>query len=251
MTGPSIEFRVPPWRRTPTYVPDGITVLGFGLDRIDPEDGWLDDTERRRAFALRTELLSRRFRAAHTVLRAALAGAIGCDPAAIRFRPSPHGKPAIDAPQALHFNLSHSADQALVAIGPGPLGVDIEANAPRLRDDENLAEWILDPAALATWRAMEPAQRSDELYRVWTLKEAFVKARGTGLGDEPLAGYVLPSSGFGPIAAGPASGPAWWVRPLPAPWGFHAAFSTLGMPPPIRVFRLADAGWEQTFVPDL
>jgi 4'-phosphopantetheinyl transferase len=228
----------------PRPAPGSILVLQFGLDRVPADARTLSEAERRRADALRTPELQARFVAAHAMLRAALGVATGRAPDRVSIADGPHGKPLLAGDAGCEFNLSHSADQALIALGPMPLGVDIEHVSPRLDDDVDLARWLLDPAAFARWQALPSGERAEAMCRAWTLKEAFVKARGTGLGDEPLSVHALPASGFGTIAPGLPGSPPWWVRPLPAPWGCHAALATPGMPLPLRVFRLADAAWE-------
>jgi 4'-phosphopantetheinyl transferase len=218
-------------------------VLTFGLDDIDVDATLLSETERQRAEQFVTELLGRRFRAARTVLRLALAGATGERPEALALVVDQHGKPWLPSHPEVHFNVSHSVSQGLIALGPVPLGVDIEAVAARHADNDSLARWVLEPDAAEAWLQADALRRAEMLCRAWTLKEAYVKARGTGLGHDAFSTLVLPSSGYGPIAPGAEGTPAWWVQALPAPWGYHAALSTHGLPPAVRCFRLNEGAW--------
>ena len=81
-----------------------------------------------------------------------------------------------------HANLSHSGDWAVVAYATSPIGVDLERLRPRA-DLLGLARQVCSPAQCNTLTALEeesPA-RLHQFYRWWTLKEAWLKARGQGL----------------------------------------------------------------------
>ena len=56
----------------------------------------------------------------------------------LRFRTTQYGKPFLDPSCDLHFNLSHSGELAVVAVGANELGVDLEFIRP-LEDFENVA----------------------------------------------------------------------------------------------------------------
>jgi 4'-phosphopantetheinyl transferase len=233
------------WFSVPQARTAEVTVLAFGLEGIVPGGGDLSETERQRADEQATAALSARYRAAHAVLRSALAAATGATTGRLEIIADRHGKPWLADHPRWHFNLSHSGSQAMVAIGSVPLGVDLEAQTARHSDNEALARWVLDDASFARWLQGGAADRAEQLCRAWTFKEAYLKAHGTGLGSEPLKALLPPSGGRGPIAPGPDGAPPWWVRPLPAPWGFHAALCTQGLSPPVRLFRLDAGGWAE------
>lgn len=114
----------------------------------------------------------------HYLLRRLLADAIGCDMQAIEYQYSTHGKPEVVG-QSIHFNLSHSADMAVVAISrEGPVGVDVECCRPR----DTLLKLARRFFAKPEVAYIESA--SDQLtafYQVWTAKEAYLKAQGLGI----------------------------------------------------------------------
>jgi len=96
-----------------------------------------------------------------------------------------HGKPHFPAPfDTLGFNWSHSGDRALFAVGRGSeafeLGVDIERVRPRPRALE-LATRFFAPDETATLAALPEARRLNGFLRLWTAKEAVLKANGSGL----------------------------------------------------------------------
>lgn len=184
----------------------------FELWRVDLRDEpaaaeheLLDADERARAARFAFDRLRRRYRAAHVALRRLLARCDGSDPAALRFEHGAHGKPRLagraDAPS---FNLSDSDDIALIALAPdGEVGVDVERLRP-IADATELAA-IHFCAREADWVAATAAAERDRAFlRVWVVKEACLKALGTGLS--------LPAASFdgGPRDERPA--PDEWQR---------------------------------------
>lgn len=96
---------------------------------------------------------------------------------------SEKGKPHLQqpAPLPLAFNLSHSGHWlAIAVIARGEIGLDVqeykETPAPL-----KLAQRYFHPKELEQLQACENEQRQELFYRIWTLKEAFLKARGTGI----------------------------------------------------------------------
>jgi 4'-phosphopantetheinyl transferase len=94
-----------------------------------------------------------------------------------------HGRPELAPPwsQFLHFNWSHSGDKAIivVALGLAP-GVDIERIRPRPRSAE-LAERFFHPDEAAALLALDESIRERAFLRLWTGKEAVLKALGRGI----------------------------------------------------------------------
>lgn len=77
------------------------------------------------------------------------------------------------------FNLSHSGNMALCVVADTPVGCDIEAlNPAHLR----IAGRVMAPAELAAYQVTADEQdRLDYFYRLWTLKESYVKLTGEGI----------------------------------------------------------------------
>lgn len=123
--------------------------------------------------------LQRRF-----FLRLLLGAYLGRPGKDVKLITNARGKPALAAGN-LSFSVSHSGDWLLVAVGSNvEVGVDLEI--PRtLRKVRELARRYFT-AHEARWvEEQEPAARERAFLRLWTAKEAMVKAAGTG-----LAGYV-------------------------------------------------------------
>jgi 4'-phosphopantetheinyl transferase len=127
-----------------------------------------------------------RFVARRVVLRQILAAYTKVDPARLRFREGFRGKlELIDSPddQAVHFNLSHSAGLALYAVsGMGPVGIDVE-KIGRIAELEGLVRSCLTWAEQTGLNRLESSRRLATFHRIWTCKEAVLKALGDGIGD--------------------------------------------------------------------
>ena len=117
--------------------PGVIDVWPFRLDAPDDFAAALTDEERARASRYRLDRVRDQFVAGRGVLRAVLAGYLGCPPGAVPLAREPGGKPTLDpaAGHGPHFNLTHSGDVGLLAVAGRPVGIDVE----RVRDVTNAA----------------------------------------------------------------------------------------------------------------
>ena len=81
---------------------------------------------------------------------------------------------------SVYFNLSHSGDKVLCVIGDTEAGCDIE-NLNR-KYDTNVAKRFFSSSEV---KALEETTNEDEkkelFFKLWTLKESFVKLKGDGL----------------------------------------------------------------------
>jgi 4'-phosphopantetheinyl transferase len=167
---------------------DEVHIWRAALD-TDPEHrgafaATLAPEERTRAGRFHRPIDRDRFIVAHGLLRAIIARYLDRDPGAIAFQQGPSGKPSLRddvGDHDLHFNMSHADGIALYALARDcEVGVDVE----RVRAgfaDERIAERFFSRCELATLRALPPEQQRDAFFHCWTRKEAFVKARGTGI----------------------------------------------------------------------
>ena len=91
-----------------------------------------------------------------------------------------HGKPLFLSPyENIHFNISHSGDLVVMAIGDAPVGVDVE-RIGRAKDYMKLAKRFFYDQEYERLLASENSE--EEFYRIWTFREAFSKLVGVGLG---------------------------------------------------------------------
>jgi 4'-phosphopantetheinyl transferase len=133
------------------------------------------------------------------VRRALSAHVVGVDPRAWIFRTGRHGRPEIASPAGgprLRFNVSHTSGLVVVGITPRrAIGVDVE-DLGRQRRADAVADRFFAPLEAARLRALAPAARRRRFIAYWTLKEAYVKARGLGL-RLPLAHFWFHLDGRG------------------------------------------------------
>jgi len=101
-----------------------------------------------------------------------------------RFQTNQYGRPEIAEPEfanALRFNVAHTKGMIVVLISKErEVGVDVEClpyHGPCLQ----LASRFFSAAEVSVLRSLTPAERSLRFIQYWTLKEAFLKARGMGL----------------------------------------------------------------------
>lgn len=91
----------------------------------------------------------------------------------------PYGKPYFPKYAQIYFNISHSGNRVVCALGKLELGVDIE----QIRGvKESLCKRVLSERELEWMEACE--NREEAFTRLWTLKESFVKTTGEGLRTE-------------------------------------------------------------------
>ncbi|MCL2011125.1 MAG: 4'-phosphopantetheinyl transferase superfamily protein [Synergistaceae bacterium] len=132
--------------------------------------------------------------AGEILARAALSSAAGVPPSAIRFGRGPRGKPRASVPPGVplpEFNVSHSGRFVACAVSPQPVGVDVESVSP---PDDAVLRRVCSPGESRFVRGgFLPAPAAFAL--IWTLKESYLKALGTGLCDDlpgiDLAAFVV------------------------------------------------------------
>jgi 4'-phosphopantetheinyl transferase len=139
----------------------------------------LSPEEKRRAERFRVTAATRRFVAARAALRLVLAETIGVEPVELEFRLGQHGKPHL-ADGGPYFNASDSGDYVVVALTTAEVGVDIEL-ARAMAGRERLARRVCTDRELAMLERVPDEERGALLLRLWTCKEAALKAIGTGL----------------------------------------------------------------------
>ncbi len=158
--------------------------------RFQPERAWslLSDEERARADRFRTSALRARYVAAHGSLRTLLHHCSGVGYNDLRMDFNPFGKPRLAGFPKLHFNISYGGPYVLIGMGlDNEIGVDIEVIRPISDASELMQLHYTRGEQMELWRArMAGLPVSSAFLRIWTRKEACVKALGSGL-DIPLS----------------------------------------------------------------
>jgi 4'-phosphopantetheinyl transferase len=205
-------------------------------------DAELAVDERARADRFRTEQLRRRFVVGRALLRRLLAAYAPAGSAALQIGYGSNDKPyLVDAPD-LRFNVSHADDAALYAIAPGrDVGIDIEATTREV-DVVGVARQAFSPDERAALAALAPAERRSAFFRIWTRKEAYVKARGAGL-SYPTRSFSVSHRGDDDALLDDEheaqARERWRVVGLHAPAGFAAALCARGRGWTVQRFELS------------
>ena len=160
----------------------------------------LDPPERERWQRFLVEGARLQYLVARALVRTTLSRYGGVAAHAWEFEPNRYGRPYVAQPAAcrdLFFNLSHTDGLVACAVSrSSDVGVDVE-NIQRDLDILALAPSVFAPAEVASVRQSPPETRADYFFSYWTLKEAYIKARGMGL-SLALDGFWFELSGVAP-----------------------------------------------------
>ncbi|XP_022633879.1 uncharacterized protein LOC106755142 isoform X3 [Vigna radiata var. radiata] len=123
------------------------------------------------------------------------------DPKSLKFRKNNYGKPELDWQYAddwsrppLHFNISHTSSLIACGVTVGSaIGIDVEEKQRRLKNDTlAFAQRFFSPLEIEMLtHIVDPELRLQELIKLWTLKEAYVKALGKGFSASPFKSFTV------------------------------------------------------------
>ncbi len=207
---------------------DRVVVWSWSLESeplsFQAAEALLSDDEKVRGRRFVTAPLRHRFVVARARLRSLLGEQLGRDPRALVFAENAFGKPRLADHPSVHFSLSHSGDQAALAVSEQrEIGVDIERVRPL--DHLDLARRYFHPNEVAEIEAvMAPDEQLQTFFRIWTLKEAIVKAIGKGL-SIPLDTFDVSIATSPPtMVLAPEDAPqAWWLHQTTGDYCFALA----------------------------
>jgi len=220
--------------------PETGTVDIWILDLTARPEDWklLDDEETESARRVRVEGKRHQKVAGRAHLRRILGRVLGRAPADLTLEYGPHGKPILPDVPGLEFNLSHTSRTGLVAVTWNTrVGVDVEKERD-LRLMARVAERFFAVGEYEAWSRLPESERRAAFFRLWTLKEAYLKAWGTGLtfassrfemdapahGDPRLVRTEMPGD----------DGPLWRFHDLSVRTGFAGAVCYEGSERPLR-----------------
>ncbi|MEO8481368.1 MAG: 4'-phosphopantetheinyl transferase superfamily protein [Acidobacteriota bacterium] len=240
----------------PCPAPHAICAWHAHIDRAWPSSasheqglGWLAPRERDRYGRFRHDADREMFLLGRVMARTLVGRALGRRPDEWPWREGPRGRPEIDLPGVpLSFNVAHSGGIVVCALGrEAEVGIDIEDRG-RARLDRDLVDRYCSPAEIANIASQTGDGWRDQFLKYWTLKEAYLKARGLGIavplsdlsftlvdnghvtvefinslvGADPAWAFDLRALGdhFVALAASTPQGvrPVFSLDPLPADW---------------------------------
>ena len=197
----------------------------------------LSAEERERAAKFKFDKDRRLYVASHAGLRLVLAGYSLIDAKQIQFTLGAAGKPQLAQAAATgwQFNLSHSHEVALVAVAQRKaVGVDVEFVKRDFAFAE-IARRFFTAKEVTALLGLPEALRRQAFYKCWSSKEAFLKAKGTGLSGK-LDEVEIVSGDNGSVRI-EANVLGWSLLNLPAIDGYEAALVVEGGTFSIRCYQ--------------
>jgi len=150
----------------------------------------LSDDEKTRAGRIHAASERQNFIVRRGILRSLLGTTFGIEPFRIRFAATPVGKPFVAFPgdSGIFFNLSHSGNDIVYAFSGHPeTGIDIE-RIRTLEDIDELARNYFSAEEYAILMNQPGWKKNNAFIRIWSLKEALIKASGWPL-EQGLAAF--------------------------------------------------------------
>jgi 4'-phosphopantetheinyl transferase len=152
------------------------------------------------------------------------------------------GKPYVDG-SLCQFNISHSSDSLAIAVSLSQVGVDIERK--RYVNPHQLARACMSEAERADLSLMSEPAALEYFFRIWTAKEALLKAAGLGLQIDPkqISLTISKEIRIDALPARLGSLSDWSISTLGLVGNMAAALATAGSPSNIRILHCSvDAG---------
>lgn len=150
----------------------------------------LEDTEKERALSFRFGKDRDCFIIARGVLRNLLGTYLQMAPDQVTFQLGDHGKPYVNHPSQIRFNISHSGDTILLGfVQKHRIGIDIEYTKRKVAV-KKIAKLFFAEEEVTSLCRLDQAYHTQAFYNCWTRKEAFIKAVGSGL-SFPLDQFVV------------------------------------------------------------
>lgn len=156
------------------------------VDRL--ADAVLTAAERRTLSAYRTRDTAERFVVTRSLVRCVLAKLLRVAPTDVPVRQTESGKPVVDG---VHFNVSHSGDLVLLAASADrEVGIDLERRRDIHRVEALVQRWLTPEEREDVGRRVaNGADPSEAFLRVWSFKEARLKALGVGIARASMASF--------------------------------------------------------------
>jgi 4'-phosphopantetheinyl transferase len=165
------------------------TIVVWRVDlRLGEPPDWtlLDERERAVADAFVYPDDRERYGRTHCALRVLLSDLLDVPPTDVPLAVGKSGKPFLaGTAQQVTFNLSHSRNTALIAVGrDAEIGIDVEDDDGHM-DYNELIDTVFDGETAERLHREEPQRRRQLFLRGWTRKEAVAKALGSGFLIDP------------------------------------------------------------------
>lgn len=139
------------------------------------------EREKRGRFLFETK--RREYLMTRVLVRTVLSRYANVAPRSWGFGVTPYGRPFIASPglpAPIEFNISNTDGLIVCLVARIPeIGVDVESTSRRAQI-MNIAERYFSTREVVALKALSGSQQRERFYAYWTLKEAYIKARGSG-----------------------------------------------------------------------
>ncbi|KAL4618329.1 hypothetical protein ACB092_06G002300 [Castanea dentata] len=164
----------------------------------------LSPCEKENVFRMRGDQLQRRALLARALVRTTIARYqtnSQVEPRSLKFKKNIYGKPEVEWQDVdgshlppLHFNISHTS--SIIACGVtvnSAIGIDVEEKQRKLKNNIlAFARRYFSPYEVGLLTAIsDPEFQRQEFIKLWTLKEAYVKALGRGFSAAPFKTFTI------------------------------------------------------------
>lgn len=176
--------------------------VGDHADALDEYcEHLLSSDERARIRSYRYPDAADRYIVTRALVRTVLGERLGTAPRDVPVHRTDTGKPIVTG--GAHFNVSHSGELVLLAVSADcDIGVDIERRRSLARVEALVQRWLSprerEDVASLVGSGLEP---SDAFLRIWSIKEARLKALGVGISGQARAATRLESVEVKPLDA--------------------------------------------------
>ena len=166
-----------------------------------------------------------RFTISHAAMRDILSRYSNMPAADIPITRDQHGKPRLDH---LYFNLSHSRDQALLAVcNNREIGIDIEYINQK-RKILGIAQRFFSAQEFIWLQSQQPSQQIETFFHIWCMKEAYLKGIGLGLKGGLSSLIIDDASMHRVLTVNKDNGDPWCIELIDVPEGYTAAVAYTG-----------------------
>lgn len=202
----------------------------------------LNDEEKIRWQKFRFAKHQHQYLVAHVLLRSVLSRYIDIAPQSWQFTSNQYGRPEISNSMQLplRFNLSHTDGLVMCAVVlTADIGVDVENTQKRQTLSTDIAKHCFSKYEIEQLYTLPESQQPQRFLEYWTLKEAYIKAKGMGL-SLPLDQFSFMFTKNQPIAIKFAPE----LRDQPACWQFWQVYPSAHHIAAIAVKSAENTGFE-------
>lgn len=204
-----------------------IVSLSASMPELAAASERLTEAEKARSARFMRGVDRHRFVLGRHLLRSMLEELFGIDRQQAVLDIDQHGKPKLLYKPDVSFSISHSGDLVIVAAGTRmALGVDVERHRGKAQI-EGVGRIVFAPCEQEALQACPENLRPAAFFRQWAMKEAVIKALGTGLLREPRRFAIKTAEGIPEVCFvgnGPDDvGRGWAIEDIGTPDGYSAA----------------------------